>query len=88
MAQLSIPEKHYLISVNKDEDICTICPFEVHTVTQSMGDYTMLGIGGHGFYGGPPTTRIDGQLYGTMRILKAVDIDNITYEDIMNLLKE
>ena len=88
MEQLYTPGKHYLISVDKDQDICTVCPFEVYTVTQSMGDYTALGIGGRGFYGGPPTTRIDGQLYGTMRILKAVDIDNITYEDIMNLLKE
>lgn len=88
MEQLYTPGKHYLISVNKDEAICTIYPFEVHAVTQSMGDYTTLGIGSCGFYGGPPTTRIDGQLYGTMRILKAVDIDNITYEDIINLLKE
>ena len=80
-----MPGKHYLVSVDKDKELCAVCPFEVYTVNQSYGNpaYTCSGL-----VFGSPVTEIDGQLYGTMRILKAVEMENVTYEDIMNLLKE
>lgn len=80
------PGKHYLVALDEDEGVCSVSPFQIENVTQSMGELYGFGNGGPLF--GEPRVRIEGQLHGNTRILKAVDLDNISYEEIMNLIGE
>lgn len=80
------PGKHYLVALDEDEGVCSVSPFQIENVTQSMGE--VYGFGNGGPLLSEPRVRIEGRLNGTMRIVKAVDLDNVSYEEIMNLLRE
>ena len=68
----------------EDEGICSVSPFQIVNVTQSMGE--VYGFGDGGPLLSEPRVRIEGQLYDKTRILEAVDLENISYEEIMNLI--
>lgn len=80
------PGKHYLVALDEDEGVCSVSSFQIENVTQSMGE--VRGFSDGGLLLSEPRVRIEGQLHGNTRILKAVDLDNISYEEIMNLLRE
>ena len=80
------PGKHYLVALDEDEGVCSVSPFEIENVTQSMDELYVFSNGGPLL--SEPRVRIEGRLNGTMRIVKAVDLDNVSYEEIMNLLRE
>jgi len=78
------PGKYYLVSIDDDNDVCCISHFDVEKVEQRYGD--VYSFNPHLL---PPTiTKIEGQLFGTTRILKAKDLDNVSYEEIMGLIEE
>ena len=83
------PGKYYLISVDEKENVCCISPFNVESVEQRLGDVYVFNPDCL-----PPTvTKVEGKLYGTMRILKIEKptdeyFNNITAEEIMDLIKE
>ena len=83
------PGKYYLISVDEKEDACCISPFDVERVEQSFGDCLTF----DPKHLPPTVTKVFGTLYGTMHILKMDKsvkdyFENITYEEIMDLIKE
>ena len=80
------PGKHYLIALDEDEGVCSVSSFQIENVTQSMGE--LYGFGNGGPLLGEPCVKIEGQLHGNTRILKAVDLENISYEEIINLIGE
>lgn len=75
-------QNSYLISVDDKTGTCFVSPFNVESVRQSLGETYSLG----GF--GNPSIKIEGELYGRLRVLKAKDFNDVTYEDVMDLLKE
>ena len=83
------PGKYYLISVDEEENVCCISPFDVERVEQRLGDVYVFNPDRL-----PPTvTKVEGTLYGTMRVLKMekpIDehFNNITAEEIIDLIKE
>ena len=80
------PGKYYLISVDEKNDACCICPFDIESVEQSLGNvYTF-----NPDVFGSPVTKVTGQLYGKTRIISKPlkELDGISYEEIMNLIKE
>ena len=79
------PGKYYLVSVDETENVCCVSPFNVEKVEQSFADRLVF----NPDYLPPTVTRVQGELYGTMRVVKMKDnMDNITAEEIMNLIKE
>lgn len=81
------PGKYYIVSVDETENVCIVSPFNVEKVEQSLAEYVMFSPDHL-----PPTvTRVQGELYGTMHILKPkgpIDFNNVSYEEIMDIIKE
>lgn len=79
-----IPGKHYLVSYDEENEMCMVSPFNVETIQQFLAESTIFG----SEYLPPTRTRVEGELYGTMRFIKAKDLNNISYEELMNIIKE
>ncbi|MBP5423913.1 MAG: hypothetical protein J6Y78_15885 [Paludibacteraceae bacterium] len=87
------PGKYYLVSVDETENVCCVSPFNVERVEQTFGDvFTFRGDRVfNSDYIAPTITKVEGQLYGTMRILKPkelINFENVSCEEIMDLIKE
>ena len=78
------PGKYYLVSYDEANEMCIVSPFNVETVQQFSTESTIFGPG----YLPPTRTRVEGELYGTMRFIKSKDLNDIPYEEIMDLIKE
>ena len=80
------PGKYYLISVDEQTDTLIVSPFDVETIRQELMEPYNVDFD----YRIPSRTsiRVEGQLYGTARILKSRDLDDISYEELMGLIKE
>jgi len=84
MAMIYNPEKYYLVSVEEKTGAVIVSPFHVESIRQELaGPYSFE-------YSIPQrtTTKVEGELYGTMRILQPKDMDDISYEEVMELIKE
>ena len=86
MMAMYTPGKYYLISVDEKTDTLIVSPFDVENIrTEYTQPYDL------GFDYRVPSSRsirIEGQLYGTARVLQSRDLDDISYEEVMSLIKE
>ena len=77
MDSIFMPKKSYLICINQNDD-CIISPFLL----------TNMEIRDGAGWGIKDEVLIEGQITGAMKILQPMDIDDITYEEILELTKE
>ena len=85
------PGKYYLVSYDEENETCFVSPFDVEKVEQTYGDvFTFRSdqMFNPNNYCAPTVTKVEGKLYGTMNILKSKDLKDVSYEELMHIIKE
>ena len=79
--------KYYILHLDKN-GLIYCSPFEVQSIIQSVKD-------SYNFTDRPgiwdTTIKVEGELFGKMTVLKPtepIDMDNISYEELKNLIEE
>ena len=79
---INTTDKFYLVSIDQKNDTCFVSPFDVTSIQTRLPDVYSYGLVTQ------PRISVEGDLHGSARILVAKDFDNITYEEIMDIVKE
>lgn len=85
MFEMTTSGKTYIVWKDEDKLKCCIVPLHITHMKQTLGDYYTLDSNA---YTPNVNTIIEGSLGGPVRILEPKDFDDISYEELMDLIKE